>query len=98
MQGSQINILENAEQSQRNHISSVQNLLRRYSTQNDGVLTQQQKHNSPEQNKESEKQSHVYRQLIFKKGAKAIQQRKDSLVKKSCFKTIENPWVKKNEL
>lgn len=41
---------------------------------------------SMEQSEEPEIYSHKYNQLIFIKGAKAIQQRKDSLSNKMCWK------------
>ena len=75
---------EEKEQSWRYNPSRLQTILQSYSNQNSMLLAQKQTHGSMEQNREPEINLHTYGQLVFDKGGKTVQWRKDSLFS-MCF-------------
>ena len=75
---------EENEQSRRHKSLRLQTILQSYSNQNSMLLAQKQTHGSMEQNREPEINLHTYGQLVFDKGGKTVQWRKDSLFS-MCF-------------
>ena len=75
--------LEEKEQNWRHNHPRLQTILQNYSNQNSMVLAQKQIYRSMEWTREPrEINPHTYGQLIFDKGAKNLQWRKDSLFSK----------------
>ena len=75
--------LENEKRNWRHNHPRLQTILQNYSNQNSMVLAQKQIYRSMEWTREPrEINPHTYDQLIFDKGAKNLQWRKDSLFSK----------------
>ena len=70
--------LEKEKQSWRNQALCLQTILQSCSNQNSVVLAQKQAYQSMEHMESPEIDSHNYGQLIYKKGDKNIQWRKDT--------------------
>ena len=77
---------EEKEQSQKHNPSRLQTILQSYINQNSMVLAQKMTYGSMEQNRESRNKP-THGQLIFDKGGKNIQWRKDSLFSKWCWES-----------
>ena len=71
--------LEKEKWSWRNQAPRLQTILQSYSNQDSMVLAQKQKYRSMEQDRKPRDKPNTYGHLIFDKGGKHIQWRKDSL-------------------
>ena len=82
-------------QSWRYHAFHFQTILQSYSNPNNIVLVQKQTHKSKKQNLEIN--PHSYGQLIYNKGVKHIQQRKEKLFNKWFQENLTFICKKKNQ-
>ena len=74
------NNLEKEEQSWRNHVSWLQNILQSYSNQNSMVLAQKQTHRSMEQNREPRnKPTHLWSINLWQRRQEYTKEKRQSL-------------------